>query len=337
MTEPAAPSSPASFPFVEAETLRRVAIVCHRNADADSYLSAYALAALFASVSPQATVDIITPDGMGIVAQRLRETFTSETLEESDRDYDLFVAVDIGHTALLKGWLEKIKASRAFKVLVDHHPVQKDSIYDSQVVDPGATSASEVVYCIFRERGITPQKVVAQALLVGIMSDSQHLAIAGEATLRAVVALLENGADLLEARRILRSPPDYGEVIARLKGAKRSRIFKVGDWVVVTSHIGSFQAQVARGLVSLGADVAVVAGDVEDETRVSLRAGQRFRDATNLHLGVQLAETLAGAEGYGGGHPTAASFTCSLGEEVALDKSVALIAELLGQKAVEVR
>jgi nanoRNase/pAp phosphatase (c-di-AMP/oligoRNAs hydrolase) len=329
----------AAFPFVDDPgQLKSVAIVCHRNADADAYLSAYALAALFARIAPQASVDIITPDGMGILAQRLRETFAHETVEEeSDRDYDLFVAVDIGHTALLKGWLEKIRTSRGFKVLVDHHPLQKDSIYDIQLVDPGATSASEIVYRIFRDRGVPPEKTVAQALLVGIMSDSQHLAIADEGALRAVVALLGHGADLQEARRILRSPPDYGEVIARLKGAKRSRIFKIGDWVVVTSHIGSFQAQVARGLIALGADVAVVAGDVKDETRVSLRASQRFHDGTKLHLGLQLAEALAGSDGYGGGHPTAASFTCSLGEEVALDKSVALIAELLGHKALEVR
>ncbi len=326
-----------AFPFVDPDSLRNIAVVCHRNADADAYLSAYAVAALFEKISPRATVDIITPAGMGILAQRLRETFIRETLEESDREYDLFVAVDIGHTELLKDWRGKIAASRAFKVLVDHHPLQKDSIYDAQVVDPDATSTSEIVYRLFRDMNVEPKKIVAQALLIGIISDSQHLAIASEGALRAVVALIDHGADLHAARRILRSPPDYGEVIAKLKGAKRSRIFRIGDWVVVTSHIGSFQAQVARALVTLGADVAVVAGDVEEETRASLRATQRFHDATNLHIGVQLAEVIAAPDGYGGGHPTAASFTCKLGEDGALDRSVNLLAELLGGKALEVR
>lgn len=267
----------------------------------------------------------------------LPSSSSASTAHTNGREYDLFVAVDIGHTELLKDWLGKIMSSGAFKVLVDHHPLQKNSIYDRQLVDPEATSTSEMVYALFRERGFRPDKTVAQALLIGILSDSQHLAIASGGALRAVVALMDDGADLHEARRTLRSPPDYGEVIAKLKGARRSRIFKVGDWVVVTSHIGSFQAQVARALVTLGADVAVVAGDVEEETRASFRASQRFRDKTNLHLGVQLAEVIAGEEGYGGGHPTAASFTCKLGEDAALDRSVALLSELLGAKAVEVR
>src|SRR5712692_2600085 len=105
----------AVFPFVELDSLRYIAVVCHRNADADAYLSAYAMANLFEKISPQASVDIVTPAGMGILAQRLRKTFSRETLEESDREYDLFVAVDIGHTELLKDWRGKITASRAFK------------------------------------------------------------------------------------------------------------------------------------------------------------------------------------------------------------------------------
>ncbi len=326
-----------TFPFVDADKLTNVAIVCHRNADADAYLSAYAMAELFAKISPRARVDIITPEGMGSVAQRLREVFSHETLEESDQDYDLFVAVDIGHTELLKDWLGKITASRAFKILIDHHPQQKDSIYDRSILDQDASSAAEIVYTLFRAAGVKPEQTTAQALLVGILSDSQHLAIASENTLRAVVELVDDGANLDEARRMLRSPPDYGEVMAKLKGARRTRTFRLGDWVVVISHVGSFQANVARALVGLGADVAVVAGDVEGETRASLRANQRFYDATKVHLGVQVAEVLAGKEGYGGGHPTAASFTCKLGEDGALDGAVALLSKLLGATSVEVR
>ena len=37
-------------------------------------------------------------------------------------DYDLLVAVDIGHTELLKDWLGKLKESHGVKVLIDHHP-----------------------------------------------------------------------------------------------------------------------------------------------------------------------------------------------------------------------
>jgi len=126
------------------------------------------------------------------------------------------------------------------------------------------------------------------------------------------------------------------EVIAKLKGTKRSNIFRLGDWVAVTSHVGSFQAQVARALIVLGADVAVVGGVVGGETRVSLRAGQRFYDLTGLRLGIDVAEVVAGKDGYGGGHATAASFTCKLTEEEAVQGSLDILSRLLMEKVVEV-
>lgn len=325
-----------AFPFLDTSELRSIAIVCHRNADADAYLSAYAMAELLNRISPKVAIDIITPDGMGALAKRLREVFPHQTLEESEREYDLFIAVDIGHVELLKDWLPRMTGSRAFKVLVDHHPVQKNSFYDRMVVDEKSSSTSEIVYHLFKELGITVEKNVAQAILIGIMADSQHLAIAGDETIRVCVQLADLGADIDEARRTLRSRPDYSEVIAKIKGTKRSNIFRLGDWVAVTSHVGSFQAQVARALIVLGADVAVVGGEVGGETRVSLRAGQRFYDLTGLRLGIDVAEVVAGKDGYGGGHATAASFTSKLTEEEAVQGSLDILSRLLKEKVVEI-
>jgi len=325
-----------TFPFLDASHLHAIGIVCHRNADADAYLSAYAMAELLSRISSSAVIDIITPDGMGTLAQRLQETFPHQTLEQSDRDYDLFIAVDLGHVELLKDWLPKITSSRAFKVLVDHHPVQKNSIYDRMVVEEKSSSTSEIVYHLFRELGVRPEKRVAQAILTGIMADSQHLAIAREKTIRACVELADLGADIDEARRVLRSRPEYSEVIAKLKGTQRSSLLRLGDWVVVTSHVGSFQAEVARAFIVLGADVAIVGGDVGGESRVSLRASQRFYDLTGVRLGVDIAETMAGKDGYGGGHSTAASFTCSLSEEEAIRGSLDILAQRLKEKVVEI-
>ncbi|MBI2649217.1 MAG: DHH family phosphoesterase [Thaumarchaeota archaeon] len=325
----------ATFPFVEARKLRRAAILCHRHADPDAYLSAYALSHLIRKISP-ATVDIITPEGMSTLTKQLQQTFPSRTLEESQRDYDLFVAVDIGHTELLKNWLGRITRSGAMKILIDHHPEQKGSIYDRMLVDANASSTAEMVLKLYNELNIKPGKKRAQALLVGILFDSQHLAISSGSTLRACVELLDEGAEVEEARRLLRSPPDYGEVIAKLKGAKRLRIFRLNNWVLALSRIGSFQSHVARALVHLGADVALAVGDFENETRGSLRSNQRFYDSTKIHLGTQVAEVLSKERGYGGGHATAASFTSSSGEGEVLKEALALISKLLNAQPVEV-
>jgi nanoRNase/pAp phosphatase (c-di-AMP/oligoRNAs hydrolase) len=258
-------------------------------------------------------------------------------LEETEEDYDLYVAVDVGDEELLMGWKDKMQKSKGVKVLVDHHPQRRTSAYDHSVVDEKATSAAEVVLGLFSELRVKISPDTAEALLEGILFDSSHLAIAGPTGLRAVVALMDRGADIAVARRELRSDPDYGEVLAKLKGAQRLKIFRLGDWVASTSLVGSFQAHVARSLLYLGADVAVVGGESEGETRVSMRSTQRFAEKTNIQLGTQVAEELANRlGGHGGGHATAASFSTKAGEDEAIDGSLKRIAELLVERPLEV-
>ena len=325
------------FPFLDPDDIRRAAVLCHRNADADAYLSAYAISRLLKSVSPKCEVDIVTPGGMTALTTKLSRRFPHRVVEESGEDYDLYVAVDVGDAELLMDWKAKMGSSGGVRVLVDHHPLRDGSAYDHVVVDEEATSAAEVVFGLFSQLGVGVDGDTAQALLEAIMFDSSHLAIAGPKGLRAVVALLEGGADIALARRELRTEPDYGEVLAKLKGAQRLKIYRLGDWVASTTIVGSFQAHVARSLVYLGADVAVAGGETEGETRVSLRSTQRFAEGTKVQLGTQVAEEVAKKlGGHGGGHATAASFSTEAGEEDAVAAAARRVAELLGEEMREV-
>lgn len=257
--------------------------------------------------------------------------------EESDADYDLYVAVDVGDDELLESWRSKMESSGAVKVLVDHHPYKDRKMYKWAIVDEGATSAAEVVFRIYRDIRLKPDRRTAQALLEGIMFDSGHFALAGNETMRVVVELLDRGADIEEARRSLRTEPDYGEVIAKLKGAQRLKIYRLGGWVVATTEIGSFQAQVARSLISLGADVSIAGGESDGEVRVSMRANGRFHDGAKVELGREVAEHVAGLLcGHGGGHSTAASFTCGGEAGRAIGASVERLAELLKAEVQEI-
>jgi len=322
---------PTEFPFVETKNLNTAAVVCHRNADADAYLSAYAISKLIGTIAPRCEVVVATPGGMTTLTKKISARFPHRTVEKSDANYDLYVAVDVGDEELLDDWKEKFHGDRGVKVLVDHHPFKEGSAYDRVIVDEGATSAAEVVFAMYGKLGVEIGKGTAQALLEGIMFDSSHLAIASPLGLRAVVKLMDSGADLSLARKELRSDPDYGEVLAKLKGAQRLKIHKAGDWVVATSMVGSFQAHVARSLIYLGADLAVVAGESDGETRVSLRSTQRFLDGTRVQLGTEVAgEMSKRLGGHGGGHATAASYTTGVGEEEAMDATLKRTGELLG-------
>lgn len=320
-----------TFPFVDPKKLRKAAVVCHRNADADAYLSAFALSSLLKTMVPKCEVDVVTPEGMTTLTSRLAEKFPHRVVETSDDEYDLYVAVDVGDAELLKEWRGKMEMGGGVKVLVDHHPYRDAMLYDHVIVDEQATSAAEVVFRLFLEAEAKVDPTTAQALLVAILFDSSHLTIAKAEGLRTVVKLLDMGADIAEARRDLRSEPDYGEVMAKLKGAQRLKVYRIGDWVASTSMIGSFQAHVARSLIFLGSDVAVVGGESEGETRVSLRSTQRFSERTNVQLGTQVAEEVAKSlGGHGGGHATAASFSTAATEDEAVEGCLKRLAELLG-------
>jgi len=170
---------PASFPFVDPKNLKSAAVICHRNADADAYLSAYALSSLLRIISPQCEVDVVTPEGMTTLTSRLAKKFPHKVVQESNCDYDLYVAVDVGDAELLKDWKGKMEAGRGVRVLVDHHPYRDVQLYDHVIVDEQATSAAEVVFKLFSGAEAKIDPTTAQALLEAIVFDSSHLAMRG--------------------------------------------------------------------------------------------------------------------------------------------------------------
>ena len=96
--------------------------------------------------------------------------------------------------------------------------------------------------------------------------------------------------------------------------------------------VGSFQAHVARSLVYLGADLALVAGESEGETRVSMRSSQRFLEGTRVQAGTQVASEMARRlGGHGGGHATAASYSTMVGEDEAMEATLRRAGELVGE------
>ncbi|WP_455364363.1 DHH family phosphoesterase, partial [[Eubacterium] cellulosolvens] len=145
-------------------------------------------------------------------------------------------------------------------------------------------------------------------ILTGIMFDSGYFSIATPSTFKIASALCESGARLERSRILLQSPMDRSERIARFKGAKRSAIKDLGDWIFATSEVNSHQASAARALIGLGADVAMVQGG-EKNYRINFRASSAFSEKTKIHLGNDVAGELGKVfDGEGGGHDRAAGF-----------------------------
>src|SRR5207247_10985195 len=119
-------------------------------------------------------------------------------------------------------------------------------------------------------------RVEARGLLAAIVYETKHVLLARESACNVAAGLVKAGADARRLSEILSPPMSRSERVARLKAAGRSQIVLMGNWIVATSDVGSYQSSAARALLSLGAHVAFVAGESKDKVRVNIRVTVDF-------------------------------------------------------------
>ncbi|MEM3386295.1 MAG: DHH family phosphoesterase [Nitrososphaerales archaeon] len=328
------------FPFKKAENLRRVLIVTHRNADVDAYASAYGIAHLLKRLNSRCEVAVAAPDGLGAIAKAVHSEYPVNLVSSPNfDDLDMLVIVDTGHAQLLSDWLEPISRSNCSKMLIDHHPHSESvkTLVDHLLIDEESTSTCEIVLTLHEAKHVKIPRKVAEALLLGLITDTANLNLAECATLENAVKLCRYGATLSKARQKLRVKKDISEKIARLKAAQRLKIYRLEDWIVALTQVGSYQASAARALIDLGADVAVSLGEVDGEVRGSLRATQEFCEKSGVHLGIDVAEKVGSAlKGAGGGHAGAASFTVKPPLQQACDRTLLTLAKKIDAELLEI-
>ena len=320
------------FPLIEAKRIRHAIILCHRNADVDAYCSAYAVASLLEQINPEVNISVASPKGLSKLTKRVQDNFRIDLTESPDiSGADLIVVVDTGDLSLLEGFEDELKSTKATKIFIDHHPLMESikSVANLLLIDEKAFSCSEMVYEIFKAKKMKLMQDVAQALLTGILFDSQNLAIADCRTIKIVAELCKRGALLASSRESLEMPRNTPEIIAHMKAAKRLRAYRARDWIIAITNVRSFQASIANALLDLGADLSFALGDRENEVRGSLRSTRSFYSNTKVHLGTDIAQKVASIlKGKGGGHSTAAS----LSSQSTMDETVSCFLSTLSEK-----
>ena len=290
----------------------RIVILGHHNADPDVIGAAQGVRELVTTLRPESQVQVFLPDDVSHLSRSLAASLGVVIDEEVIlEDPDTFIVVDTGSLSQLGPYEKVVREAGGKVVLIDHHlqgPEHEDACLS--IVEPEASSASEIVYRIMRHHGVKPSHVTASALLSGMTFDSRHFSIGGASLFRAASELLEVVGDVAGVKERLVQPMSYSEKVARLRAGQRSEILSVGEWVTAFSVLGSFQSSGARALVALGADVAAVAGEDKGELRVSLRSSNELFSRTGLHLGELAARLGAEFDGSGSGHPTAAGVNC---------------------------
>ncbi|ALU12535.1 hypothetical protein EYM_04950 [Ignicoccus islandicus DSM 13165] len=263
----------------------------HRHADPD----AVGAASPFSLIGDP---EFYAPGGLSSLGKRLAEHVGLEFKEEVPRE-EVLVILDTASLSQLPNVI--LEGKEAYRI--DHH-VTGD--IEPFLVDPDASSTSEVIAKVLKLKGINLPRNVAEALMAGIIYDSKAFKLAKSSTF-SVMEWLSQAGSLETAFKLLESQEelDLSKRISRIKACERLVHRKVKDYVIGATYVGANEGDAARTLVQLGLDVVYVIREEKDEYRIYARCSPRI-----LKKGFDVSELLSSiAEelgGRGGGHKGAA-------------------------------
>lgn len=283
-------------------------ILTHKNADPDA-LSSMLILKNFLEALKNKTY-LILPEGLNaaskIVLNKLgiRTSFVSPHLMRWINELiDIYIIVDTSSPVQL-GQLIDIVREKPY-IVIDHH--QPGALINDSLISLShkVVSTCELVYLLLKDMWWF-SSLEATLLLIGILYDSRRFIYVDKYSFRIIDELINKyDGDYRKALNVLQKKMDVSERIARLKGAQRLKIERIGEYVVVTTHVSAFEGSVARAIIELGADVVFVASS-NDRLRIVGRATPEFVEKTRISLGRDIMPIIGKLiKGNGGGHDTA--------------------------------
>lgn len=196
--------------------------------------------------------------------------------------------------------------------LVDHHASTDPGLYDIAILDPHASSATELVWQILQDWGIGLDRDLAALLYTGLIFDTGGFRYSNTrpSCHRLAAALLETGLDhaTIAARVLMERRPGGLKLLARVLSEAR---FLAGGTVLLSvveqrwltelgATYGDIEGIVDALVFTHGVELACLAVEREpDLVKLSLRSRSR----------VDVAELAGRLSPGGGGHPRAAGAT----------------------------
>ncbi len=309
-----------------------VLIIGHYNADPDAVGAAQGVKELVEKMKPGSSIRVVMPNDISKLSTQIIETLDLSITESYTDGFDTLILVDTGGLNQIGEYARHVEEHKAITVLIDHHTLDPEltRCVDLLIHDEDVSSASELVYRLYKQYRIQPSVQTSKALIAGIAFDTKFFSIGDSETYQTVSELLDPLKDISEVLSLFRSVLETSERIARIKTAQRAELHRIHGYIIVFSEVGSYQASGARALINLGADLAVVVGEEKTSLRASLRSTQGFFDSTGVHLGELVSKFAEAIGGSGSGHPTAAGYNGS-GSYDDLKKGIlVLLSEHLG-------
>jgi len=319
--------------LLDSVNAKHAILLCHHNADPDAICSAYAFASLLKRSRPIMDVEVGAAHGISRLSRHLLQYLPVEVRTEPDIEKaDVIALLDTNTIQQLDSLAAKVKSSKAPIIVVDHHAghPETEQLAKICITSEETSSTCEIIYNLYKQAGMKPDGSEAKALFLGIAFDTRHFVLANSTTLKNIAELIDVGVNAQETLSLLSLPMDFSERVARLKASRRTKLFRIGEWIVALSHVSAYQASAARAMIELGAHVAAVAGEKNGALEISLRGSLEFHKRTGIHLGKDIAKPLGEyLHGMGGGHATAAGVNGEGDIEMGLKRCLWLLKERL--------
>ncbi|MCK5234159.1 MAG: DHH family phosphoesterase [Candidatus Aenigmarchaeota archaeon] len=280
------------------ETNKLATILVHHNADPDAIGSAVALSQALSQFKVKCTV--FAPADISRQSMAILSKYPYPIQEKSKLESLVFI-VDSSSKEQVPVDIPKECAV----VLIDHHrPGNLVKRANIAVVDSASHSTAGLVLSVLKELSANLTREIRFFLLAGLVADTAFLRKASRDDLKKAVELSKD-IELSDIFSSLNTEEEVSERIAKLQSAKRLELYRINDFLIAFSHIGSFESRSALSLVKSGADIAIVFNLQKKELRLSGRMRSSVPEKLDLARVFRSLDKII--EGGGGGHRTAAS------------------------------
>jgi phosphoesterase RecJ-like protein len=285
-TPPASPARVALHAFVAKH--ERFLLTTHVNPDGDAIGSEVAFAWWLRRLGKRVRIlnDSVTPLAFEWLTEHdAIEVYTEELAEQRFAEADALVVLDTSNRQRIGRLAHHIDRHAIAVAVVDHHVTHAQGFGHVDLIEPEVAATAELVFGLVRESGIELEPLPAEALYVGLMTDTGSFRYSNTDSHahRMAAELLARGVDPQASnQRVHAVMPAgrlrfFGEVLARLEMLEGGRL------AVIEAAPEQFQrhglvAADTEGLVDLprsiaGLDVVALFSEVEPgKVKVSLRS-----------------------------------------------------------------
>lgn len=224
-----------------------VLVVCHQDPDADALGSLVAIGAWLKSLDITHTKFCKHPSPPNLDWLSSFEPLVTDEESLLNQKYDLIILVDSGD--LEYAGVDKIISrfdTKPFIINIDHHATNK-FFGNINLVDPTASSTTEIIYQLFKDLKINIAPIVASALLSGIIGDTYNFTNpnVNDRSLSIASGLLLSGASLPSVNSAILKNKSiaglqlWGKILSRLSYNKK---YDIATTVVTEEDLKDFEA-----------------------------------------------------------------------------------------------